>query len=501
MIQLQTIRSTTTTALLSVLLSGCLYGDLNSDPHKPGGFWDTAIDPSPDLSQPDAGTSVAEDMRPDPEDMRPATEDMRMGPFERLYATRPYPAGDACSRGGEAEVTGKDRDQDGELQDDEIDEDLTRVRCNWDPASNASLAIGWRHNCVIDTFGQGWCWGSNQFYQTRAPGGGEFTDYITAPIELELRNEAKSMHAGVDHNCVITTSNEADCWGGNYSGQLARGTSTSNTSLTEVPGISDVAGLGLGWYHSCALIENGDVYCWGQNDLRQLGRPEFTDLINQIPTRISALPEMVKIAAGPTHTCTVEESGSVWCWGDNSEGQVGVTGETVQDAPFKLPNLSNIADIDAGYQHTCARTALGRVKCWGWNNWGQLGNGTEDNSATPVDVFGLEDVTEIAAGGFHTCALVESGDVYCWGQNDQGQLGTGDKDNRSLPQKLTSLADVVKLSAGLQHTCAMTRSGEIYCWGDNQDDQLAQDGVQYSTTPVEIIFRYPPPELPIHLDL
>lgn len=487
--------------LFAATLSGCLYGDLNSGPHKPGGFWDTTpTTPSSDMSHLDAGPFFAEDMRPPRPDMETArdmwidTVDMQRPPIERLYTTRPVPAGDTCSRGGEAEFTGKDWDRDGELQEDEVDEELTRVRCNWDPSSNASLGSGWRHNCAIDTFGQSWCWGSNQFFQTRAPGGGEITDIVTTPRKLGLRNEPLSLHIGVDHNCVITTSNEADCWGGNYSGQLARGTFTSNSSLTEIPGISDVVGLGLGRYHSCALIKNGDVYCWGQNDQRQLGRPDFTDLINQTPTRIDGLPKMAKVAAGPNHTCTVEESGSVWCWGDNSQGQIGVAGRLIQEAPYNIPNLTNIARIDTGYQHTCAVTALGRIKCWGWNQWGQLGDGTETDSSAPVDVFGLEDVSEIAAGGFHTCALLELGDVYCWGQNDHGQLGTGDNANSTLPRKVNALRDVVKLSASLWHTCAMTRDGRIFCWGNNEESQLGLVNVRDEYSPIELVFRHPVPE-------
>jgi alpha-tubulin suppressor-like RCC1 family protein len=134
---------------------------------------------------------------------------------------------------------------------------------------------------------------------------------------------------------------------------------------------------------------------------------------------------VVSITAGEDHSWALLTTGTVKCWGLNSNGQVGngtTTGFVKQ--PATVTGLSGVVAISAGDEHTCALLRAGTVKCWGANLGGQLGNGTTTDAPKPVNVIGVSTVTAIAAVGGHTCALLKPGNVKCWGANNSGCSAT-----------------------------------------------------------------------------
>src|SRR4030095_2042845 len=140
----------------------------------------------------------------------------------------------------------------------------------------------------------------------------------------------------------------------------------------------------------------------------------------------------VRISAGTSHSCQVNEDGTVRCWGGNVSGQLG-NGITTTDptrVPVLVSGLTTAVAVAAGASHTCALLAGATVRCWGSTPDGQIGDGTSVNRLTPATVITsantpLTNAVAIAAGSNHTCALLAGGTVACWGGNDAGQLGTG----------------------------------------------------------------------------
>ncbi len=195
------------------------------------------------------------------------------------------------------------------------------------------------------------------------------------------------------------------------------------------------------------------------------------------------------VSAGSGFYCALSSTKRVYCWGDNSYGQLGVKKHSSQDRPVEVGALGGrVAKIAAGYYHVCALTADGAVECWGDNRYGQLGDGTRKGSYTPVAVSGLASgVEQIAAGEGHTCVLLRNGSVQCWGKDSSGQLGDGDFKLSKVPVAVSGLPGPVRsLSAGGFHTCAVTMDNNLWCWGDNGRGQLGNMTHDDSARPISV---------------
>jgi VCBS repeat-containing protein len=258
--------------------------------------------------------------------------------------------------------------------------------------------------------------------------------------------------------------------------------------------LQNIVAVSAGGVHTCALNTSGGVQCWGGNTEGQLGDNTVEQRL--MPTAVSGLASGVAmISAGYGHTCAVTSDGGALCWGDNNGAQIGdntVEDRLVPTAPTTLS--SGVAAISSGAFHTCALTTGGGVKCWGVNDVGQLGADTTPNafSLTPVDVTSLTSgVSTIAVGYFHSCALTSGGGVKCWGSNQFGQLGVTETITRSItPVDVTNLTSgVIAITGGGNHTCALTSGGGVKCWGYNSTGQLGNGGIppfSNSSTPVDV---------------
>jgi alpha-tubulin suppressor-like RCC1 family protein len=256
--------------------------------------------------------------------------------------------------------------------------------------------------------------------------------------------------------------------------------------------LPNVVAATAGLSHTCALNATGGILCWGDNTYGQVGTGTRTlGVSNPYPRSVSGLAGGAKaVAAGDTHTCALTTDGWVMCWGSNAYGQLGDGTTVSQLAPVTVTGLiSGVQQIAAGGSHTCALTAAGGVKCWG------------DLVTTPTDVPGLTNgVSAIAAGYMHTCAIVgggaAGGAVQCWGANDTGQLGNGTTTSSSMPVAVQGLDSGVKaISAGGApvdrftaggHSCAVTTAGAVKCWGWNDEGQLGDGTTINRPVPVNV---------------
>jgi len=174
---------------------------------------------------------------------------------------------------------------------------------------------------------------------------------------------------------------------------------------------------------------------------------------------------------GESHTCVLSTGGSLYCWGSNSAGQLGLEPSSVSfsAAPVKI-NVSNarLTQISVGMSHTCALSATGTAYCWGFNSTGQLGiDSTSRYLAAPSAVVGGLKFSNISAGANSTCGLSVTGSAYCWGINSAGQLGAKAGYSSSVPVEVSGGWTFEKISVGEQSlTCGIEIGGRILCWGE-----------------------------------
>jgi len=407
--------------------------------------------------------------------------------------------GHACALTSAGGVKCWGHNESGQLGDGTTDQHETPVDVSGLISNVIAIAAGTDHTCALLTTGGVACWGSNTNGQI---GGGLTTTQLLPTPVISLTSAARAITAGYQHNCALLTTGEVQCWGWNDNGQLGDGTrDTHRTPITANGVPSNVVTVTAGGYHTCVLLGTGEAQCWGQNTYSQAGDDLiFEDRLSPVTVR-GLVGGVTALATGRHHTCGLLVAGSVVCWGDNSQGQlgsgtiqnvitfVGVTPSAIYTTPVLVSSLpDDIRGLTAGSWHTCAVTVDGGVKCWGANTDGQLGGSQIAQRAIPVEINGLhKGATALVSGAWYNCALMAEGNVKCWGSNYWGQLGDGTNLDRYFPTTVSDLiSGVTALGAGYGHTCAILEAGDVKCWGHNLRGELGDGTTDDRTTPVAV---------------
>lgn len=265
-----------------------------------------------------------------------------------------------------------------------------------------------------------------------------------------------------------------------------RVTSKAGTALSSsaYPAMSNLTSIAAGTNSTCALTVAKTVYCWGQNSYGQLG--DGTTTTANAPKVVPGLRNVVGLDLDAQHVCAVTGTGTVYCWGTNASGQAGVTGGASVLTPTQVPGITTATKVTVGASHSCALLTGGSVVCWGSNSAGQLGNGSTLSSVSPVAVTGLTGALSIDAGGSTTCAVTSTRSLSCWGSGSSYQIGNGSSLNKTSPVSATGLSTVRSVSVGTSHTCITKQNNELWCWGVNSSGKLGDGTTTTRTTPVLI---------------
>jgi alpha-tubulin suppressor-like RCC1 family protein len=247
------------------------------------------------------------------------------------------------------------------------------------------LAGGGEHTCALLGGGSVWCWGENGKGQL---GTGTNND-SSIPVLVLLTGAVTAIAAGDDFTCAAVAGGGVKCWGDNGKGQLGDGTGVDRSLPVDTVGLAASAqSLAAGLKHACASFADGSLRCWGENSAGQLG--DGTVSLSLVPTKALATG-VQSVTAGQDFTCVTILADEVQCWGNDSQGQLG-DGVAHVDSYFPVtvnPLPAGVLEVRSGQGHTCSLQISGAVYCWGQNSRGQLGNGLIGWSGSPVKVVGL----------------------------------------------------------------------------------------------------------------
>jgi alpha-tubulin suppressor-like RCC1 family protein len=328
---------------------------------------------------------------------------------------------------------------DGALGDGTTGTRLTPVQVTGLTSGVTAISTNDNTTCAVVS-GAAKCWGNNTNGQI---GDGTTTSRSTPTQVTGLTSGVTAISVGGQHVCAVV-SGAAKCWGMNSSSQLGDGTTTSKTTPTTVSGLSSgVTQISAAALGGCVLLTSGGVKCWGDNTNGQLG--DGTTTARSTPVAVSGLSSGVtQISANSdSHACAVLTGGGVKCWGGNSVGGLGDGTTTNRSTPVSVVGLgASATSVSTGLVRSCAVLTTGSVYCWGWNSTGQLGDGTTTDNPSPVQVSGITAGAVVTASAwYHSCAVVSVG-LKCWGRNTIGQLGDGTTTQRLTPVRTTGLNDV-----------------------------------------------------------
>lgn len=248
-------------------------------------------------------------------------------------------------------------------------------------------------------------------------------------------------------------------------------------SVTPTPPPAGWTAVSAGLQHTCAIASDSSLWCWGYNSDGQLG--SNADITSPTPAKVGS-STWATVSAGADSTCGVQSNGTLWCWGSNKYGQLGNntnsgTG-TANPVPLQVAGTT-WASVSVGFRFACATRTDATLWCWGYNGDGALGRAVGEDplaaNPTPGQVAGTT-WTSVSAGTDHACALTSGGQVSCWGGNISGQLARTANAVPNLPATIDG-STWTSVSAGEYHTCGIQSGGAALCWGSNEYGELGKD--------------------------
>lgn len=346
---------------------------------------------------------------------------------------------------------------------------------------------------LIDQYvgSQLWSWGANNLGQL----GDSTTVAKSSPVQTVAGGTAwKTVSAGGYHVVGLKTDGTLWSWGRNYYGQIGTGTTSAIVSspVQTVAGGTNWKQVYPGTQTTHAIKTDGTLWNWGNNSNGQLGTGSAGSFFASPVQTVAGGSTWKYVAGGVLSAHAIKTDGTLWSWGYNALGQLGDNTATQNPSPIQtVAGGTNWKTLAAGYYYVAAIKTDGTLWMWGKNNWGQMGNNTASATGTssPVQtVAGGTNWKSVAGGWYHIQALKTDGTLWGWGYNGNGELGVNDITARSSPvQNVTADNKWKQISAGGYHSFGVKIDGTLWGWGFNNNGQLGTNSLSKFSSPVQTV--------------
>ncbi len=331
---------------------------------------------------------------------------------------------------------------------------------SWQEVSSGSF-----HSCGIQTDGSLWCWGNNESGQI----GDGTNENRNLPAKIMPGSKWKKVSAGSDHSCGIQADGSLWCWGNNRFATLGDGTLTDREAPTLIDKNNEWVTISAGNYVTCGITKEGKLWCWGYGHWGLFSpRQSYATHPKEVIPPKKNLGTWLNVALKKDHICAISSKNHLFCWGLNSSGQIGNGHDYAIRQPVLVAKESDWKDIAtsaAQCSHTCGIKSDRSLWCWGKNSDGQLGLGNYIFQQHPVPIAQGRTWQSIALAR-HTCGILLDGSLWCWGINEHYQLGTGDKTIRLLPTRISDADTWNTVATNFNYSCGVKTDHSLWCWGE-----------------------------------
>jgi|HubBroStandDraft_3_1064219.scaffolds.fasta_scaffold00221_9 alpha-tubulin suppressor-like RCC1 family protein len=320
--------------------------------------------------------------------------------------------------------------------------------------------------CALGSAGAAYCWGKNNDGQL----GNNTVTSSSVPVAVSTSGvlagkTLTQITAGNDLTCALDSTGLAYCWGDNTRGQLGNNSTTTSpvpvaVTATGVLSAVTLTQISAGNAFACALGSTGAAYCWGYNASGQLGNSSTTS--SSVPVAVTTTGvlsgvTLTQVTPGASFTCALGSAGAAYCWGLDGSGQLGNNSTTSSAAPVAVTASGlTLTQVSAGNTATCALASTGTAYCWGSNSSGQLGNNSTTQSLVPVSVAPQGPTGVAAVAGDATAAISWTAPVFLDNGSITGYTASAAPGAKSCSTSGATACTITGLADGTTYTITVT---------------------------------------------
>ena len=314
----------------------------------------------------------------------------------------------------------------------------------------------------------------------------------SSPIQVPGTNwDGDNIRYIGDHSLLRKTDGTLWTMGSASWGTLGLNDENTNySSPIQIPGTtwSSLPTIDAGTI-SAALKSDGTLWVWGRNVRGVMGQNQAYSPSTKGRSSPTQIPGTTwsSASAAPSQINAIKTDGTLWTWGQNHKGQLGLNSRTYYSSPVQLPGTWT-KTIVTSYRASFGWKSDTELWSWGYGSNGTLGQNNTTQYSSPVQITGdwPSGVGKFSAFYKNASAVKSDGTLWMWGANDYGQLGQNNRTQYSSPKQVGSDTTWSQVASGNYQTLATKTDNTLWTWGLNNYGQLGLNNKTQYSSPVQV---------------